>query len=67
MKLHRDLGIIQKAAWHLAQRICKACESGKGMRSGPVGVDETYTGGKERLHTGRGPVGKTNVTTPVSV
>ena len=48
MKLHRDLGITQKTAWHLAHRIRKAWETDKGLFAGPVEVDETYIGGKER-------------------
>ena len=34
MKLHRDMGITQKAAWHLAHRIRKAWETDKGLFTG---------------------------------
>lgn len=37
MKLHRDLGVTQKTAWHMAHRIRRAWESGGGLFSGPVG------------------------------
>ena len=69
MKLHRDLGITYKTAWHLAHRIRETWEKDQSLFSGPVEVDETYIGGKRRnMHlakrrqlTGRGPVGKTAV------
>ena len=34
MKLHRDLGVTQKTAWHLAHRIRKAWESKQGFFGG---------------------------------
>ena len=49
MKLHRDLGITQKSAWHMAHRIRKALMAdGDTMFSGPVEADETYVGGLEK-------------------
>ena len=65
MKLHRDLGITQKSAWHLAHRIRQTWGIKKENFDGPVETDETYIGGKEgnkhkrkKLNAGRGTVGK---------
>ena len=49
MKLHRDLEITQKTAWFLAHRLREAwSDKQDDLFSGPVEVDETYVGGKEK-------------------
>ena len=52
MKLHRDIGVSQPAAWFMLHRIREAW--GRPTRSsftGPVEVDETYVGGKSGTST----------------
>ena len=46
MKLHRDLGVTYRTAWHLAHRLRETWKRDKGLFGGPVEVDETYMGGK---------------------
>ena len=70
LKLHRDLDITQKSAWHLAHRLRETWHNRDGEPfAGPLEADETFVGGKaknmhkahpERL-TGRGGVDKTAV------
>lgn len=68
MKLHRDLGVTQKAAWHMAHRIRETMKAENNQFAGPIEADETYVGGKEsnkheakNLKAGRGTIGKTPV------
>jgi transposase-like protein len=51
----RDLGITQKSAWHMLQRIRLAMRVGSFEKlGGHVEVDETFIGGKARnMHKGR--------------
>ena len=67
MKLHRDLEITQKSAWHLAHRIREAWGKEAVTFSAPVEVDESHFGGREKnKHTRKKlgadwPLGKTIV------
>ena len=48
MRLHRELGITQKSAWFMEHRIRETWEDNSPLFRGPVEVDETYIGGKEK-------------------
>ena len=69
MKLHRDLKVTQKTAWFMLHRLRDGwAASGLEKFAGPVEVDETFIGGKEKnkhahkkLRAGRGGVGKASV------
>ena len=74
MKLHRDLGVSQRAAWFMLHRIREAWgEDDDEDFDGPVEVDETYMGGERKNMSNekrrafreagspRGPVDKTAV------
>lgn len=69
-QMARELGITQKSAWFLAQRIRETWlkANGGGDMGNHTQVDETYVGGKkankhakQKRHAGRGTVGKTAV------
>lgn len=67
LKLHGDLKITQKSAWHMLHRIRKAYEVDNPLFDGPVEVDESTSGKRKNMSnskwealkdTGRGAVGK---------
>lgn len=70
MQLSKEIGITQKSAWFVLQRLREACGSDAGLEKlrGIVEVDECFVGGLEankhkskKLNLGRGAVGKTAV------
>ncbi|MGE0371122.1 MAG: IS1595 family transposase [Gammaproteobacteria bacterium] len=65
MQLSKEIGITQKSAWFVLQRLREACGKDFGKLSGIIEVDEMYVGGKDKnrhagkkLSAGRGPAGK---------
>jgi transposase-like protein len=68
MQLAKEIGITQKSAWFVLQRLREACAADLSMLKGIVEVDELYVGGKEtnkhehkKLKAGRGVANKTAI------
>lgn len=68
MQLAKEIGVTQKSAWFMLQRLREACGTDTDKLNGIVEIDETFVGGLEankhehkKLNQGRGAVGKSAV------
>ena len=68
LQLSKELGVTQKSAWFMLQRVREGCKQGAFKLFGKVEIDETYVGGKEgnkhrskQLNVGGGVVGKSAI------
>ena len=55
MKLHRDLGISQKSAWHLAHRLRKSLEVAGKLFKGPVEGSHKMLWSRESIYQEANP------------
>ena len=65
LQLSKQIGVTQKTAWFMLQRLREACGNDNDLLTGVIEVDETYVGGLEKnkhwdkkQNAGRGTVGK---------
>lgn len=68
LQLAKQIGVTQKSAWFMLQRLREACGNDPTELAGVVEIDEAYIGGREdakhqskRSGLGRGSAGKTPV------